>query len=98
MTVSQGKAAVLLDFVQITSPPSRQFEQLVQLFSDAKIQNLIDNLELKLPRFQIFYGLPWFLVSFSRFEVGVNLSRAPEGEAQSETLVTPQKVTACFVS
>ena len=27
-----------------------------------------------------FYGLPWFLVSFSWFEVGVNLSKALEGQ------------------
>ena len=34
------KTAILLDIVQITSPPSPQFGQLVQLFSDVKIQDL----------------------------------------------------------
>ena len=34
------KIAILLDFVQITSPPSPQFGQLVQLFSDVEIQDL----------------------------------------------------------
>ena len=43
-TVSRGKTAVLLDFVQITFP---QFGQLVQLFSDVEIQDLKDNLGLK---------------------------------------------------
>ena len=39
-TVSAEKTAILLDIVQITSPPSPQFGQLVQLFSDVKIQDL----------------------------------------------------------
>ena len=41
--------SVLLDFVQITSPlpPSPQFEQLVQLFSDIEIQDLKVSLGLK---------------------------------------------------
>ena len=44
--VSRKKAAVLLDFVQITShpppPPSPQFGQLVQLFLNAKNVDLSD--------------------------------------------------------
>ena len=45
---SRKKVTVLLDFVQITSPPSPQFGQLVQLFSDIEIQDLKVNLELKI--------------------------------------------------
>ena len=41
------KTAVLLDFVQITPPPP-QFRQLVQLFSDVKIQDLKVSLGLKI--------------------------------------------------
>ena len=55
MTDSRGrfhekKVAVLLDFVQITSPPSPspQFGQLAQLFSDVKIQDLKVSLGLKI--------------------------------------------------
>ena len=44
-TVSRGKTAVLLDFVQITFP---QFGQLVQLFSDVEIQDLKVSLGLKI--------------------------------------------------
>ena len=47
-TVSAEKTAILLDIVQITSPPSPQFGQLVQLFSDVKIQDLKVSLELKI--------------------------------------------------
>ena len=39
----------LLDFVQITSPPP-QFGQLVQLFSDVKIQDLKVSLGQKIPK------------------------------------------------
>ena len=39
---SRKKAAILLDFVQITSPPSPQFGQLVQLFLNAKNVDLRD--------------------------------------------------------
>ena len=48
-TVSRGKTAVLLNFVQITSapPPSSQFGKLVQFFSGVKIQDLKVSLELK---------------------------------------------------
>ena len=42
------KTAVLLEFVQITSPPSPQFGKLVQLFSDVKIQDLKISLGLRI--------------------------------------------------
>ena len=46
------KPAFLLDFVQITfpptPPPSPQFGQLVHLFSDVKIQDSKVSLELKI--------------------------------------------------
>ena len=44
-TDSRGRTAVLFYFVQITSP---QIGQLVQLFSDVKIQDLKVSLELKI--------------------------------------------------
>ena len=47
-TFSWENTDFLLDFVQITSPPthtpSPQFGQLVQLFSDVEIQDLKDSL------------------------------------------------------
>ena len=46
-TVSRGKSAVLLDFVQITSPPPK-FRKLIQFFSDVRIQDLKVSLELKI--------------------------------------------------
>ena len=39
-TFSQKKSAVLLDFVQITSPPSPQFGKLIQFFLNAKNTDL----------------------------------------------------------
>ena len=45
----EKKFAVLLDFVQITSPPPPPpFGQLVQLFSDVEIQDLKVSLGLKM--------------------------------------------------
>ena len=56
---SWGNSAVLLDFVQITSPPPPppplQFEQLVQLFSNIEIQDLKVRLSLKI--FHIQYDI-----------------------------------------
>ena len=46
--VSRKKAAVLLDFVQITSPPPHpNLDNLYNFFSDVKIQNLKVSLGLK---------------------------------------------------
>ena len=46
-----------MDFVQITSPPSPQFGQLVQLFSDVEIQDLKVSLGLKVLYILYLYNL-----------------------------------------
>ena len=68
-TDSRGKTAVLLDFIQITSPPppSLQFGQLIQLFSDAKIQYLKVSLELKI--LYILYNVLYYLKNSLKFKL-----------------------------
>ena len=66
------KTAVLLDFVQITSPaPSPQFGQLVQLFSDVGIQDLKESIGLKI--LYVLYFIPYIYNLKKQFKVRIQL-------------------------